>query len=106
MTAIDHSVEYRSVVALDTRDKDELYQGLDVVLRLYNKAGFKIKTIDCYNEFKIIMDPVSDEMNDDKEYSAPKQHVQDIERNNKIIKERFRVAYYKLPYKKIPRIMI
>ena len=106
MTTIDRTVKYRTVVPLDSRRKEELYRGLDTVLRLYNKAGFKIKMIHCDGEFKSIMDPVVDNMDIEMNYSAPDMHVPDIERNNRVIKERFRIAYYRLPYKKIPRIMI
>ena len=52
------------------------------------------------------MDPVVDNMDIEMNYSAPDMHVPDIEQNNRVIKERFRIAYYRLPYKKIPRIMI
>ena len=106
MTAIDRTVKYRSVVPLENQTKNELYRGLDVILRLYNKAGFKIGRIFCDNEFRVIMDPVADEMDAEMIYSAPDQHVPDIERNNRVLKERFRIAYYRLPYTKIPRIMI
>lgn len=52
------------------------------------------------------MDPMADDMNITMSYSAPDMHMPDIERNNCVVKERFRIAYYRLPYKKIPRIMI
>ena len=39
-------------------------------------------------------------------YSNPYVHVTEAERNNILIKERFRIAYYWLPYKNISRIMV
>jgi hypothetical protein len=106
MTTIDRTVKYRSVVPLENHSKKELYRGLDVVLRLYNKSVFSIKRIHCDSEFRSIMDPVAEDMNVEMNYSNPEGHVPDIERNNRVIKERFRIAYYRLPFKKIPRIMI
>ena len=73
---------------------------------MYNKAGFKIKRIHCNNEFSSIMDPVANEMGIEMNYLAPHIHVLDIKHNNRVIKERFRIAHYRMPYKKIPKIMI
>ena len=105
-TSIDRSVKYRTVVPLDSHKKEELYRGLDQVVRIYNNAGFTIRRIHCDNEFKSIMDPVADEMDIIMNYANPDMHVPDIERNNRVIKERFRIAYYRMPFKKIPKIMI
>ena len=33
-------------------------------------------------------------------------HIPEAERNNRLIKERFQIAYYQFSYTKIPRIMI
>ena len=39
-------------------------------------------------------------------YENINDHVPETESNIRAIKERFRIAYYMLPHKKIPRIMI
>ena len=39
-------------------------------------------------------------------YENPYDHAPNIERNNQLVHEQFRIAYYRLPYKKIPRLMI
>ena len=39
-------------------------------------------------------------------YSNPDGHVPEAESNNRVIKQRFRIVYYRLPYTKIPRIII
>ena len=42
-----------------------------------------------------------------KMYSAnPQEHVPEAERNNRVIKERFRAAFHRLPFKKMPKIMV
>jgi len=76
-----------------------------VVLRIYNDVRFTIRRIHFDNE-QSIMDPVADEMDIKMNYANPDMHVPDIERNNRVIKERFRIAYYWMPFKKIPKIMI
>ena len=52
------------------------------------------------------MDEVRDDIGIEMYYENPDNHVPESERNNRVIKERFRISYYRLPYKKIPRIMI
>ena len=39
-------------------------------------------------------------------FAAPDEHVPDIERENRVLKERFRAEYHHLPFKVIPRQMI
>ena len=39
-------------------------------------------------------------------YVNPDNRVPESERSNRVIKWRFRIAYYRLPYKNIPSIMI
>ena len=36
----------------------------------------------------------------------PDEHVGNIERLNRTIKEKFRTRYYRLPFKAIPKVMI
>jgi hypothetical protein len=38
-------------------------------------------------------------------YASPQEHVPEAERNNRVIKERFRSAFHRLPFNKIPKIM-
>ena len=53
---------------------DSLYNGIDTVLQDYNKANMWIKVIRCDNEFKTLMDEVSNEMDVNMEYAAPGEH--------------------------------
>ena len=39
-------------------------------------------------------------------YSNPDEHVPGAERNNRFIKEWVRTAYHRLPYSKLPKVMI
>ena len=39
-------------------------------------------------------------------YANPQEHVPEVERSIRVIKERFRVAFHRLPFKRIPKIMI
>ena len=52
------------------------------------------------------MDEVADNLDISMNYANPDDHVTNIERNNQVVKKRSRIAYYRIPYKKIPRLII
>ena len=52
------------------------------------------------------MEVVKEKLNIDINYANAGDHVPEAERNNRTIKERFRAAFHRLPFKAMPRIMI
>ena len=77
-----------------------------VVIRHYNKAIFSVKRIEYDGEFKSIMDEVINDMGMETNDENPDDHFTVADKKKRLIKERFQIAYYRLPYKNIPRIMI
>ena len=69
-------------------------------------AGLQISTINCDNEFRPLIQELQDVYNVRMNYANPQEHVPEAERNNRVIKERFRAAFHRLPFKKIPKIMV
>ena len=53
-----------------------------------------------------MMDEVKDNLDIEMNYANAFNHVPEAERNNRTIKERVRAAYHRLPYKKLPRVII
>jgi hypothetical protein len=76
------------------------------VLRVYNAGGFRVTTIHCDNEFRPLLEPLSNEFNVKMNYSNPQEHVPEAERNNRVTKERIRANYHRLPYKRLTRLMV
>jgi hypothetical protein len=63
---------------------------LDNVFRTYNQEGFRITTIHCDNEFRLLMNQLQDTYNVQMNSANPQEHVPpEAERNNRVIKERF-----------------
>jgi hypothetical protein len=93
-------------MAIANRTHDEYYCVLDKILRLYNGAGFVIKTIHCDGEFHALMERVKDDLGVRMNITNALDHVPEAEQNNRTIKERVWAAYHRLPYKAIPRVMI
>jgi hypothetical protein len=56
MTRIDQTIRFRSAIPIENCTHKEYYRVLDMVLQLYNSAGFHIKTIHCNREFRAMMD--------------------------------------------------
>ena len=76
------------MVPLKSRTHDDMYEGIDKILRNYNKGGFKVKTINCDREFKGFMDPIQHDLEVEMNYTAMGEHIPEAERNNRTIGER------------------
>ena len=107
LASIDKQVKYRSVVYLESKHSEDFYKALDMILRKYNKAGFVVNLIHCDREFKPLMNEVIDNMEKVvMNYANSLDHVPEIERHNRTLKERFRAKYHLLPYKNLPKTLV
>jgi hypothetical protein len=106
LTGIDRSIRVRVLIALDNRSESEIFRGMKSVLRVYDDAGFRIKRIICDQEFRHMMERVSEEFNVEMNYATAGEHVPEAERNNRTIQERIRATYHNLPYAMIPKTML
>ena len=55
LTTIDETIKYRGLVPMKKTTASEFYESLDMVIRKYNHAGFKVARIYCDGEFKSLM---------------------------------------------------
>ena len=106
LTTINRSIMFKACVPLPSREDDDIYAGLDEVLRHYNKAGYTITTIHADGEFESLMLRIEDELDVVTNIANPDEHVGDVERLNRTIQEKYRTRYYRLPFKAIPKVMI
>jgi hypothetical protein len=51
MTGIDQSIRFRGLIPLTSQVASEIYQALEIILRVYNKQGYRIKNINCDGKF-------------------------------------------------------
>ena len=58
------------------------------------------------NEFRTIFRDINEDWEVDFNFSLTQQHVPDIEHKNRFLQEQFHVGLYRLPYKKLPKVMI
>jgi hypothetical protein len=97
MTTIDQTIRFRSALPIENRTHEEYYRVLDMVLQMYNSAGFHNKTIHCVREFCAMMDKVKDDLGVRMNFTNALDHVPEAERNKRTIKERIWAAYHQLP---------
>ena len=88
---------------IPSRTAKRLVQTLERVFKIYATAGFIIQTAMMDMEFeklKPLMPHVA------LNTTAAREHVGEIERKIRVIKERARGKFNTLPYKKLPRVMV
>ena len=105
LTGIDKPIKLRSANKLLSQTKDALFMGLDLILRPYNQAGFKITVINCDNQFRKLLLPLQDDLDLKVNVTSRGEHVPEAERNHRTIEERCRATYHNLPYKLLPQLM-
>jgi hypothetical protein len=62
LTGMYRYIRFRALIALEDRNEKPIYKGIDSISRLYNEAGFRICDICCDQEFRTMLDKVSDKL--------------------------------------------
>ena len=106
LTTVSRNILYRTAEWIHNQTPQADRSVLDNVFRIYNMAGFKITTILCDNEFQPLMSELADVYNVRTNYANPQEHVPEAERNIRVIKERFRATFHRLPFTKLPAVMV
>ena len=98
-------MKYINIIYIKDRMKSTLLEAIDKVLWTSNKGGFVVNKVSADPEFEIIRDEL--EENDIAlETAAAQVHVPEIERCIRVIKERYRAQFNRLPYRAINKPMV
>jgi hypothetical protein len=90
-----------------TKSPEEYAKVLNKIMLMYRKAGFLVTHIYCENEFRPLMTRLLEqEPNLVFNFANPSEHVPEIERSIRVIKERVRAIYHRLPFHHLPRTMV
>ena len=87
LVAINTTIRYRSATHLKNQSTQELYAGLDRILRIYNTAGYRIGNIHCNREFRPLLETVCDDMDIAIHCPPVGSHVPEAKQNIWVIKE-------------------
>ena len=106
LSTIDKTIKFRAAGPIDDGTDTSRYKALDAVFGCYNKADFYIKTIRCEGEFRSLMGLVQHDMDLTMDNCASGAHFPEAERNNRLIQDRSRSEFYRMPFKAVPRVMV
>merc|ERR1712155_292641 len=85
----------------------DIRTALETVICDYEKNDVKVKLVHADNEFRAVEKEVEGEHESVKfNFALPDEHVPDMERENRVLEERFRTEYHLLPFDVLPRQMV
>jgi hypothetical protein len=99
------NIQFTTVEKLDTKETLSLIKEIVKVINLYKRRGMRVQTCLVDNEFECIRHSFM-EMGVYLNVCAPHEHVPEIERKIRTVKERIRGTITMLPFQIIPTIMI
>jgi len=105
LATISKELFYRTAQHLGGQSSEVYLEALRNVFRIYHAGGFRVHEIRCNNEFRPFMEPLADDgiyIN----YANPQEHVPEAKRNIRVIKERVRAMFHRLPYKMLPKLLV
>jgi hypothetical protein len=100
------NIQFRTAEYLPNTTLAPYRSGIEILVRMYKTAGFTVTTIDCDPEFKPLKSWLQDAFQVSMNVANPQAHVPQIERTNRVIKERVRAAFHSLPYKQLPKTLV
>ena len=113
---ISRKIGYRSTTAVENRSKTTIANALRRELKLYVGRGFIVRDVHADSEFECIRTMLSDAHKEDGLRDLPgpihletctaNEHVKEVERSIRTIKEMIRATAHGLPYRRLPKQMI
>jgi hypothetical protein len=105
LVTISRNIRFRTAKRLTSHKETEVIQALKSVVKTYTARGFKVTEFLADGEFESLWNEVYD-MGGQLNVTSNDEHVGDIERYIRTVKERARVTFHTTPFKKMPPIMI
>jgi len=105
LLTVSKHIKFLTIRYIDNREGTTIWEALKHTFVKYNQAGFAIKEFRADVEFeKIRFDLEQKQIN--VNLTSGKEKQPDIERQVRVVKERYRALYHKCPFSMWPKIMI
>ena len=101
--AISRKVWYRQAVAIPDRTKATMMSFVNKSVLKYTSRGFEVIDAHADKEFECLHGSLG---NISLEICGPDEHVPEVERSIRTMKETMRATAHSLPYRRLPKIMI
>ena len=105
LVTISRGIKFGTVETLTDRKHPTIMSAIKHVVALYSKRGFRVSDAHTDNEFE----PMRADLMDAKvnlNVASNNEHVPEIERHIRTVKDRVRCMYNSVPFKKMPSRMI
>ncbi|GAX11354.1 hypothetical protein FisN_22Lu047 [Fistulifera solaris] len=106
LITISRYIKFGTVEMIRNRTAKTLLNGIEQVYGHYLKRGFKITHLLMDNEFEPLRGDLASSMKIELNAAAADEHVPEIERHVRTVKERTRSTYNGLPFKHMPPRLI
>lgn len=103
LTSISRKILFSTTRALKNREHDTVFAGIMEIVSFYKMHNHEREFILSDNEFGPLKERLREKAGTEMNLSAPNEHVPEVERNIKLIKERLRSVLAGMSYKKIPK---
>ena len=100
---ISKHLQFRTIQFLLSQTYKQLLSHLHTVLNLYFSWGFNVNWIHRYGQFKCIHETIHPTL---LHTAAPEQHIPEVERSIRTLKDDVRTTIHGLPYTKYTRLML
>jgi Zinc knuckle len=100
---ISRKIKFRTIAPITTATKTILQEQTTAVINAYHNRGFLVTNIHADGAFECLREMVAPTI---LNINATDDHVGEVERSIRTIKERVRATAHGLPYKRLPREMI
>jgi hypothetical protein len=100
---ISEWIIFRTVAPINNRSKKTLLLETQAVIGMYQARGFTIARVEADREFKCI---TNDLLPIDLNVADADDHVHEVERSIRTVKERTRCRIQGLPFRRIPKLMM
>ncbi len=103
VVTVSRGLKFITTHYLPTRTADDLAQSLKETIKIYERGGFRVQTLLMDGEFEKIKQKLPEVI---VNTTAAGEHVGEVERHIRTIKERGRGVMCTLPYKRMPARMV
>ena len=104
LVSISQNIKFGTVEAINNQKAKTILLAVQNIRRLYRSRGFRVRVMKMDGEFECIRGELAD-MQITLNIVSRNEHVPEVERRIRTIKERSRSVYNMLPFKKIPMQM-
>ena len=100
---ISRKIGYHQAVSIPDRTKETMLSFVNKSISEYTKRGFEVVDIHADKEFECLRESLG---NVSLEICGPDEHVPEVERSIRTMKETMRATAHGLPYRHLPKLMI